>query len=396
MGDGFQKIRICRVISRLNIGGPGQQCILLSAGLNGGRFETLLISGQEMATEGDLRDLAARRGVSPLYVPELGRRVRIEADLIALGKLCRLFRRVRPHIVHTHTSKTGTLGRIAAWLTGIPATVHTFHGHVFRGYFPPSLSRLFVRVERTLARRTSRLVALSEGQRQDLLALGIGKPHQTVMIPPGVELAPFLKCQRKPGELRRDLGLALDAPLVGIVGRLVPIKGHRIFLRAARLMTAALPSASFLVVGDGEMRSELEAEASSLGLQGRVRFLGWRRDLPRIYADLDCLVLSSRNEGVPVCILEAMAAGIPVVATAVGGVPDLVVPGVTGLLVRPEDPQELAQAVVSLFGNTARAQRMAAAGRRHVFPRYDVGSLLTATEKLYEELVSARPEGGQR
>ncbi|MFQ5532351.1 MAG: GT4 family glycosyltransferase PelF [Candidatus Methylomirabilales bacterium] len=396
MGDRFEKIRICRVISRLNIGGPGQQCIHLSARLNGERFETVLISGQEEITEGNLRDLASGRGVTPVYIPELGRRVRIGADLIALGKLRRLFRRFRPHIVHTHTAKAGTLGRLAAWLSGVPVTVHTFHGHVFQGYFPAPLSHLFVGIERTLARWTSRIVALTEGQRRELLALGIGDPDRTVAIPPGLELAPFLRCEEQRGHLRRDMALPPDALLVGIVGRLVPIKGHRTFLRAARLVAAALPSASFLVVGDGELRPQLEADASNLGLQDRVRFLGWCHDLPRIYADLDCLALSSQNEGVPVCLLEAMAAGVPVVATSVGGVPDLVMQGVTGSLVPPEDPQELAEAILNILRDSTRARQMSAAARRHVYPRYDMGSLLTATEKLYEELITPLQEGGKR
>ncbi|MFQ5658141.1 MAG: GT4 family glycosyltransferase PelF [Candidatus Methylomirabilales bacterium] len=396
MGDRFEKIRICRVISRLNVGGPGQQCILLSAGLNGERFETVLISGQEEATEGHLRDLASGRGVTPVDIPELGRRVRIGADLIALSKLRRLFRRLRPHIVHTHASKAGTLGRLAAWLSGVPVTVHTFHGHVFQGYFPTPLSQLFVRIERTLARGTSRIVALSDGQRRELLALGIGDPDRIIAIPPGLELAPFLTCEAQRGHLRRDLALPQDAPLVGIVGRLVPIKGHGTFLRAARLVAAALPSAFFLVVGDGELRPHLEADVSSLGLQDRVRFLGWCRDLPRIYADLDCLALTSQNEGVPVCLLEAMAAGVPVVATSVGGVPDLVMPGTTGFLIPPEDPQELSEAILNILRDSTRARQMSAAARRHVYPRYDAGSLLTATEKLYEELVTSLQEGGKR
>ncbi|MFQ5880874.1 MAG: GT4 family glycosyltransferase PelF [Candidatus Methylomirabilales bacterium] len=389
MIDRFEKIRICRVITRLNIGGPGQQCILLTAGLNRERFETLLISGQETDAEGSLRGLAAQRGVEPSFIQELGRPVQIGADLVALGKLCRLFRKIRPRIVHTHTAKAGTLGRIAAWLTGVPATVHTFHGHVFQGYFSPAMARLFLGIERNLARRTSRIVALSEGQRQELLALGIGNPDRTMVIPPGLELAPFLHCQEERGQLRRELKLPPDAPLVGIVSRLVPIKGHRTFLRAARLVVAALPSAHFLVVGDGKLRPELEADARTLGLQEQVRFLGWRLDLSRIYADLDCLALSSRNEGVPVCLLEAMTAGVPVVATAVGGVPDLVIPGVTGLLVQPEDPQDLAAAILNILRNPALARRMTVAARHRVYPRYDLGSLLTATEKLYEELLAA-------
>ncbi|MFN3477083.1 MAG: glycosyltransferase, partial [Candidatus Methylomirabilales bacterium] len=331
-------IRICRVITRLNIGGPAQHVILLSAGLPQEAFDTLLVVGKEEEGEGNMLDFARAKEIQPFFIPELQREIRPLHDFVAFVKLYRLFQQWRPHLVHTHTAKAGALGRLAARAAGVPVVVHTFHGHIFDGYFPPWKGRLFLAIERLLAKLTTRIIALSEGQRRELLQLKIGGEAQLAILPLGLELDPFLTAPAKNGQLRRELGLPGER-LIGIVGRLVPIKGHETFLQAARSVAERLPSCRFLVVGDGPERLKLQGMAATLGLASRVLFLGWRRDLDRIYADLDLLVLSSSNEGTPVSLLEAMAAGVPVVATQVGGVRDLITHPETGLLVPPGDAQ---------------------------------------------------------
>lgn len=380
-------IRIGRVITRLNIGGPAQHVILLSAGLPKEEFETLLVVGKEEEGEGSLLDLARAKGFQPLLLPRLHRPIRPPDDLSTLVALFRLFRRWKPHIVHTHTSKAGTLGRLAARAAGVPIVVHTFHGHIFEGYFSPWRAKAFLNLERLLATLTTRIITLSEGQRRELLALKIGSEEKLAVLPLGLELDHFSASAAKSGQLREELGLSEEGRLVGIVGRLVPIKGHEIFLQAARSVAEKLPSCRFLVVGDGPERSELQGMAEALGISSKVLFLGWRRDLDRIYADLDLCTLSSYNEGTPVSIIEAMAAGVPVVATQVGGVKDLVTHHETGLLVPPGDSQALASAIVTLLNDPEGAQRMARAGRERAYPFYDVKALLSRMSAFYHTLV---------
>lgn len=384
----MERLRVARVISRLNVGGPAIHTILLTAGLDAAGFESRLYVGAPGPAEGDMLPLARARGVEPIAVPGLGRSIHPGRDLGALGRLTREFRAFRPHIVHTHAAKAGTLGRIAARVARVPVTVHTFHGHVLRGYFHPAVTAAFRAIERALARRTTLIVALSPGQRADLLAMKIGRPERVGVIPLGLELDPFLEAQTRRGGLRRHLDLRPDTKLVGIVARLVPIKDHETFLAAAARVARADPAAHFVVAGDGPLRARLEAAAQRAGLGARAHFLGWWGDLPALYADLDVVALTSRNEGTPVCVLEAMAAGVPVVATAVGGVPDVVRHGETGLLVPPGDPAALAAALASLLADPDRRSALGLAGRRVAYPAYDAKALIARVEAVYRELAA--------
>jgi glycosyltransferase involved in cell wall biosynthesis len=384
-------IRVARVIARLNIGGPAQHVIHLTARLSRDRFESVLLAGSETAAEGDMRDLAARCHVQPIAVPGLGRRVAPADDVRSLVFLIRFFRRFRPHVVHTHTAKAGAIGRLAARLTGVPVVVHTYHGHVFHGYFSPPMTSLFLAVERGLARSTSRLLTVSETVKRELEGYGIGAPGQIGVIPLGLDLDRLFESEGSRGLVRRELGVEDGRPLVGMVARLVPIKRHEDFVAACGLVAARVPDALFLVVGDGERRAEIEGLVRRQGLAERVRFLGWRKDLDRIYADLDVVVLASGNEGSPVALIEAMAAARPVVATRVGGVPDLVDHGVNGLLVRPGDVSAAAEAIVTLLGTPAGRRAMGEAGRRRVRDTHSVDRLVGDVERLYAELVAAPP-----
>jgi glycosyltransferase involved in cell wall biosynthesis len=382
-------IRVLRVITRLNIGGPAIHAILLNQALDDGRmFASTLATGVTAPHEGDFLELAREHGVEPVVVSALGREVSPADDLAALASLVRLVRTRRPDVVHTHMAKAGTLGRLAAALCGVPLIVHTYHGHVFHGYFGPAKTRVFLTIERALARLTHRIVVVGERQRDEIASFGVASRDKLLPIPLGLELDRFLKPE--PGALRRELGLAGDVPLVGIVARLVPIKAHEDFLRAARLVLAERPEARFLIVGDGERRAELEGLVDALGLRGSVTFLGWRRDLERVYADLDVVALASRNEGSPVALIEALAAARPVVSTAVGGVPEVVVDGQTGLLVPPSEPPALANAIFRLLADREYAQQLGAAGRRHVYPRYSAQRLVDDMQALYLRELAAR------
>ncbi|HLV79695.1 MAG TPA: glycosyltransferase, partial [Chthonomonadaceae bacterium] len=298
-----------------------------------------------------------------------------------------LMRREKPDIIHTHTAKAGTLGRAAA-LLALPGRrkrlYHTFHGHVFSGYFGPRKTRMFLRIERFLGRYTDRLIAVSERTRDDLIAYRIAPAEKIAVVPLGLELDPFLEGARFRGELRRELCLPPDALLIGLVARLVPIKAIPDFLEAAAIVAERVPNAVFVIVGDGEMRQELEAQARALGLGARARFLGFRKDLPRLYADLDMVVLSSRNEGLPTSLIEAMASGCVVVSTAVGGVPDLIQEGETGYLAPPAEPGALAAAIQRALAERERWPQITQCAQESARERFHLQRLMAEIEALYE------------
>ena len=367
-------IRVLLVIARLNIGGPAPHVTDLAKGLNPVRFQTRLVTGQISASEGDMSDLA--RGLDWQVIPELGRDLAPLADAVTLLKLGSLIRRYRPHIVHTHTAKAGAVGRVAARLAGVPVVVHTFHGHTFRGYWGRLGSRLAVTTERALALFADRLIAVSDRVRDDLIEFRIAPPKKIVTVPLGLDLAPFTAVARTPGD---------SGPTIGIIGRLVPIKNHRLFLDMARRLIADGFVGRFVIVGDGELRATLEREAADLG--NRISFTGWRRDLPQTYAALDVVVNTSLNEGTPVALIEAMAAGIPVVATAVGGVPDVVRHGETGWLAPSGDAAALADSVkLALTGG----DRLVARARAEVLQRFSKERLVTDMERLYDSLLQEK------
>ncbi len=389
-------VRVARVIARLNIGGPAQHTVLLTVGLDRTRFATTLITGVVGPAEGDFTDAARARGVIPVVIPELGRSIRPARDLAALVKLIGLFRRLRPDIVHTHTAKAGTLGRLAAWIAGVPVTIHTFHGHVLDGYFSPAVTRVFLGVERTLARRTDRLVTVSPRLRTELLAMGIGRPAQVEVIPLGLDLERFRRAGPVGPALRGSLGLGPGTFLLGIVGRLVPIKDHASLFHAVALLQPPDPPAHLAVIGDGEERPRLEALARRLGLGRRIHFLGWRADLETILKELDVVICASKNEGTPVALIEAMAAGVPVVSTDVGGVADLIAHGETGWLVRAGDPPSLAHAIRLLLGDHVLRARLAAAGRPVALERHGVAGLIRRVEALYTAVMAGKRSQGER
>jgi glycosyltransferase involved in cell wall biosynthesis len=374
-----------RIITRLNIGGPAQHVALLAEALNDPDFRTTLVTGVVGPEEGDMTDFARTRGVEPIVVPGIQREISPKDDLRALRALRRLIREERPDVVHTHTAKAGLLGRLAAYMSGVPVIVHTFHGHVFWGYFGPTKTRFFILLERLMARLSNTILTISDRLRQDLIRYRIASPDRIQVVPLGLELSPFSEIRSSRGALRRELGISTDSPLVGIIGRLVPIKNHTLFLEAAKHVRERLPEAHFLIVGDGECRGEMQALTGQLGLTRHVTFTGWRRDLPVIYADLDALVVSSRNEGTPVSVIEAMAAGVPVVATAVGGIPDLLQDGTLGELTPSDDVQAMTEAIVTAL-NVPDSQRRERA-REWVLANYSARRLANDTRALYRALL---------
>ena len=387
---GPPRIRVLRVIARLNVGGPALHAVLLTERLDPTRYDSRLATGRVGHDEGDYLDLHGAVPSGLVSIDQLGRDVRGGRDWTAFRQLVRLIRTFRPHVVHTHTAKAGALGRLAAAVCRVPVVVHTYHGHVFDGYFSPLQTRVVVAIERLLAWRSTALVAVTERVRREVLSRGIGRPSAVVVVPLGLDLEPMRAAAARRGELRAELGLAPGTPLVGIVARLVPIKAHETFLQAAADVAAARPDAMFLIAGDGERRGTLETMARDLGLGDRVRFLGWRADLDRLYADLDVVVLTSKNEGSPVALIEAMAAGRAVVSTRAGGVEDVVADDVTGRVVPVGDAAAVARAVVGLLDDPDAAARLGEAAQASALARFGSERLVADVDALYQRLLAAR------
>ncbi len=382
-----QPIRIVRIIARLNVGGPAIHVTLLTEKLGAPRYESTLVCGTIGSDEGDMAYYAEAHGVQPVIVPELGRSIHPLRDLVTLWTVYRLIRRLKPDVVHTHTAKAGFVGRVAAWLAGVPVIVHTFHGHVLGGYFSPTTARIFTLLERMTARMSDTVITLSEGLRRELADdYHITKRSHITMLPLGLDLAPFAAVQRRNGAFRRAYRIPEDAALIGIIGRIVPVKNHALFLEAAARVKRQSPKARFVIVGDGELRAQIEQQVDALGLRDSVIFTGWLRDVAPVYADLDVNVISSLNEGTPVSVIEALTARCPVVTTAVGGLPDLLDRGQLGLLVPSGDAEALANALLAVLRDPpdgAQAQAL-------MLDRYGIERLVSDLDSLYRGLLAKK------
>jgi glycosyltransferase involved in cell wall biosynthesis len=359
------------------------------------RYETLLLHGRLAAGEESMADLAEREGARMEYLPSLGQPISPPRDARALAEIARIARRFRPHIVHTHTAKAGFVGRLAALLAlrPRPALVHTYHGHVLEGYFGPLRGGTYRRLERRLGRASQCLVGVSDATVDDLVRLGVAPREKFRVIPLGQELDQFTRVDEAArASTRRDLGVSPEQVLLTYVGRVVPIKRLDLLLRALARARGGGTPIHLLVVGDGEIRPDLEGLAGELGVGSSVTFAGYRRDLTAIAAAADLAVLSSDNEGTPVSLIEAAAAGRPAVATDVGGVSEVVTPE-SGILVPQGDEGAFATAIAGLASDPELRRGMGRRAQQHVLRRYSVERLLTDIDVLYRELSAA---GGDR
>ncbi|MFN8619363.1 MAG: glycosyltransferase [Chloroflexota bacterium] len=369
------------MITRLAVSGVATHVTLANQGLTRRGWDTLLAHGSvqpdELEIELPVPDVAEVR------IESLARPIRPAADLRASAALVRLIKRYRPDLVHTHHSKAGILGRSVSVLAGVPC-VHTYHGHVFEGYFGEGASEAIQVIERVMARRTARLIAISPIQRDDLLARGIGTPDRFEVVPLGLDLTPFGSPDRLAA--RADLGIPADAFVVLMVGRVVAIKRIDRMIRAFAGLHAARPDARLYVIGDGAERPEAEAQVLAAGLQDAVVFCGWQTATARWYAAADLVALSSDNEGTPLALIEAAASRRPVVSTAVGGVADVVRDGVTGLLVPVDDESGLAAALRRLADDESLRERMGAAGPA-VAAAFGSDRLVDDLERIYRRIL---------
>jgi glycosyltransferase involved in cell wall biosynthesis len=390
-------IRVLQVITRLNVGGPARHTVALDEGLRALGFAPMLVYGAEDAREGSLEDLLGARDVRALRIERLRRRVQPWSDLGVLYQLTRLIFLERPDVVHTHTAKAGTIGRLAAFAYNVTrrrgdrcVVVHTFHGHVFSGYFGALGSGAVRLIERAMSRVTDRILTVSQRQKADICdRYRIAPAGKTDVLELGSDLEPLFRLEANTS-LREALGFAPRHVVFGFVGRFVPIKDLPTLVRAFAQVAARVPDARLMLVGDGELRSAIERLVIELQLSDRVRFTGWVRDIQAIYGALDVAVLPSINEGTPLVLLEAMAAGRPVIATAVGGVEDIVSRDRMGLLVPPRDVRALAEAMARLAECPAMRGELGAAARRGMSVRFGRDGVVHRVAALYQGLLAQR------
>jgi GT2 family glycosyltransferase len=381
--------RVLRVIARLNVGGPSIQAITLSRLLDEHGYETVLVRGREGAREGSMDSLAEQLGVVPVELPTLRRRIGI-GDLVSLAFLVQQIRNWRPQILHTHAAKAGALGRIAALLAlrrRPPVIVHTFHGHVLTGYFPPLISAAFTAIERMLSRYTTCLIAVSDEVRADLVRLGVAPPERIVVLPLGFDFSRFDATAEKRLERREAFRRGLGIPLVA---RLEPIKRLDRFLRVANEAETP-PETRFLVVGDGALREELQASPEAARLGDRVVWVGLRDDMPDVYFASDVVVVTSDNEGTNVSAIEAQAAGVPVVSTRVGGMPSVVAAD-TGVLVEPEDEEGFAHALERVLLDSELGKSLGRNAIERTRSAFCLDRLVGDVDALYRRLMTESSE----
>ncbi len=388
MGDG--PTRVLRLVSRLIVGGPAHNVCLLTANLEPRKFTSWLACGRGGNDERTNVDLARQMGIEPICIDALRRRPGLQ-DLRALIAIQRLLLDLRPHLLHTHTAKAGGLGRIASLITGLsrgwrPRLVHTFHGHVFDGYFGPCVSRAIVMAERQLARVSDAIVVVGDSVKRDLTEkYRIAPPQKVYVIPLGFEFAWTSRIEASRGWLRARFQIPRECVVIGSVGRLTEVKNLPMMLDGfRRFLRGRTREARLVLFGDGALRGALEEQAQLMGIASRVLFAGWEMDRARIYSDLDIVSLTSLNEGTPVALIEAMAAGIPVVATDVGGVRDVVIDGIDGELTRSGDAEGFAAALARV---ASREGGLSESRRGAVRQAFSVQRLVRDTANLYDQVL---------
>ena len=399
-------MKIVRIIARLNVGGPAIHVVLLTSGLQKNGHESQLIVGPVPPNEGNMEYYAASHGVTFTQVPELVRPLSPWRDLMALIKIYALLRRERPDVVHTHTSKAGTVGRAAAILARTPVIFHTFHGSVFEGYFSPAQTRMFLGIERLLARFTDRVITVSALLRSQLSETYRIAPSEKIeVIRLGFDLTDLCEVAGMRVHRNPDPSKPLT---IGWIGRLTDIKDPLLFIELAAALKSAGHSPSFVVIGDGPLRTAVEQRIADHNLSPCVRILGWRHDMPRVYTDIDLVISTSVNEGTPVALIEAMATGCPFVATNVGGVADLVTGAPerhegfsaysNGILTEDRSIGSLVRAVEFVAPKPELRKQMGATGHQFAVENFRQERLVRDIESLYLRFLNpeARARSAER
>ena len=382
-----EKIKVVRIIDRMNIGGPAIHCSLLTSRLNSEEFSTILITGQVCEFEGDMGYLLKRNDIKPVFIKRLKRNISFISDTIALWEIMKIIYKEKPDIIHTHKSKAGLLGRLAAIILGVPVIVHTFHGHIFHSYFSKIKTKFFIIFERILAMFTTKIIVISKQQYQEICSIyKIAHSNKFQIIKLGFNFAPLLNSFQYQGILRKKYNINENEIIVGIVGRLACVKNHLMFLKAAKIILQQRSNIKFFIIGDGELKQELTAYTGKLEISDNVFFTGWIKNSAKIYSDLDIVALTSKNEGTPVTLIEAVVCQKPVVATKVGGVIDIIQDKKNGLLVEPNNAEKFAQAIINIIDNPGIFSKSVTKNSLQMQQNYGQKRLINDIENLYRKL----------
>ncbi len=377
----LKKHKVIHIQSRLCIGGPVVNTELLSRLSPDQKYKSIIIGGKVEASEVSVISELIVKGLDVRIVQSMRRVTNPLNDIKAIIEIYKLIKKEKPDIVCTHTAKAGTVGRIAGIFARVPLVFHTFHGHTFHSYFPRYLTAFFLFIERLLARFTTKIIAISPSQKHELVDIyRVAPENKFVVIRLGLELSSFYNIVPN-GYLKKELNLPLDAPLLGIIGRLAPIKNMNMALRVLSLLQ--YKNVHLIIVGDGDERPLLEQHAMHLGINDKVHFWGWETDITKIYSGIDMLLLTSKNEGTPVTIIEAMASGVPVVATRVGGVPDIISHQESGYLCQVDNDKEMAEQIMFLLDNPSKTQQICNQARQSVGKMYNAQRLVRDIDRLY-------------
>jgi glycosyltransferase involved in cell wall biosynthesis len=390
----LRKIKIIHIITRLDKGGSAENTLLTVRGLDREIYDVILVRGLSVesnmtkdetgAVEKSVRE-AEREGVRVVTVPSIVRRVSLFCDLKAFFALIKILRHERPDILHTHTSKVGILGRWAAFFARVPIIIHTPHGHVFWGYFNKRERSFYIILEKLTACITDKIIALTDQEKKDYLHFHIASEDKFSVVHSGINLGKFFNTSVDSAGMKRELGIPEDNLVVGTAGRLTPIKGQKYLIEVARKIVDIRPDTTFVFLGDGELLNELKNIASRLGIEENVKFLGWRPDVAEVMSVFDVFVLPSLNEGMGRVLVEAMALGKPIVASDVGGIPDLVIHGKNGYLVPVGDVEALAARIKELLDYPVKREEMGDTGRRYA-AGYSSVEMVKKIDQLYREL----------
>jgi len=399
-----KKHKIIHVITRLDKGGSAENTLLTASGIDRKKYDVILVKGPSYESNISKEEHASviaglkeaqSKGVKIVNNRFLLRRINIFYDLLAFFSLFTFFVKEKPTIVHTHTSKAGLLGRSAAKLAQIPIIIHTPHGHVFFGYFGLFKTKMFILLERLASRITHKIVALTNREKEDYVLFKIADKDKFVVINSGIELNKFKALTLNENQnLKRELGIPENALIIGTVGRLEPVKGSGFLIEAAKYILSEYPNTYFLFTGDGYLRQDLEKKASRLGVEDHVIFLGWRKDVAKIISIYDIFALPSLNEGMGRVLAEAMALGRPIVASNIGGIPDLVTHGKNGFLVPPKNPELLAKYIQILIEDKEKRQSMGREGKE-IVANFSREIMVERITNLYNNIVNLHLKIGE-
>lgn len=398
--DKEKKIRVLRIINRFNLGGPTYNVAYLSKYLSPD-FETLLVGGAKDDSEESSDFIVNNLGLHPIIIEEMQRSINLKKDWAAYLKLKKIMEEFKPDIVHTHASKAGTLGRLAASSCGVPVIIHTFHGHVFHSYFGKLKTTFYKNIERFLARKSTTIIAISEKQKEELTNIyHICNPNKVAVVPLGFDLSKFqINQEEKRKFFRERYHIADDELVISIIGRLVNVKNHALFLEGIkRVSEKTSQKIRAFIIGDGENRGLIEAKARSLGLEFSdalksadktlITFTSWIKDIDIALAGSDIITLTSFNEGTPVSLIEAQAANKPIISTNVGGIENVVLPGITALLCENNNLDEFTDQLLKVVESSALRQKMAEEGWKHVKEKFHFTRLVNDMERIYRKLLN--------